>query len=418
MTALNLARVGRVTEYSNRWRSGWRPRGVDAGLVALTLCAPLLMQPSADPSARAWWLLLGTEVVAAVALPLRSKLPVTVFLVLIATLVAAVVGGAAAGVKLSPLIFLSLAVALYSVGSYCTSWARSWLVVLGGGAVVTAGMWINQLTAVSAQYRGSSDVIAVLAPMPLAWATGFAARTHRANLAAAERRMEDVLREQRLREQQAAQQERVRIAREMHDVVAHSLTLLVVQAETLRARGGELPAWARTQIDGLAVAGRQAGGELRDLLRVLRGPEDAAPLAPMPGLRDLPELLDRSRAAGTQVDGRIGIEADTGALPRPAQLTVYRIVQESLTNARRHSPGARVRVDIAEDAGQLRCEVVNSRPAEPVAASWGTGLGLVSMRERVDALGGELRAGPTDDGGFQVLATLPLSMVPLDAAGV
>ncbi|MFJ9901020.1 sensor histidine kinase [Streptomyces sp. NPDC091280] len=406
-----------MTEYSNRWRAGWRPRGADAGLVLLTLCAPLLMQSSADPSARAWWLLLATEVVTAVALPLRRKLPVTVFLVLLATLVAALVGGAAAGMKLSPLIFLSLAVALYNVGSYCTNWARTWLVVLGGGgAVVAAGVWINQLTAVSAQYRGSSDVIGVLAPMPLAWATGFAALTHRANLAAAERRMADVLREQQLHEQQAAQQERVRIAREMHDVVAHSLTLLVVQAETLRARGGELPAWARTRIDGLAVAGRQAGGELRDLLRVLRGPEDAAPLAPMPGLRDLPELLDRSRAAGAQVDGRI--ETDTGALPRPVQLTVYRIVQESLTNARRHSPGARVRVDIAEDTGQLRCEVVNSRPAEPVTASWGTGLGLVSMRERVDTLGGELHTGPTDDGGFQVLATLPLRTAPLDAAGV
>jgi len=418
MTALNLARVGRVTEYSNRWRAGWRPRGADAGLVVLTLCAPLFMQSSADPSAQAWWLLLATEVVAAAALPLRRKLPLTVFLVLLATLVAAVVGGAATGMKLSPLIFLSLAVALYNVGSYCTSWTRTWLVVLGGGAVVAAGVWINQLTAVSAQYRGSSDVIAVLAPMPLAWATGFAARTHRANLAAAERRMADVLREQQLREQQATQQERVRIAREMHDVVAHSLTLLVVQAESLRARGGELPAWSRTQIDGLAVAGRQAGGELRDLLRVLRGPEDTAPLAPMPGLRDLPELLDRSRAAGAQVDGRIEIEADAGALPRPVQLTAYRIIQESLTNARRHAPGAPVRVDIAEDARQLRCEVVNSRPAEPVPASWGTGLGLVSMRERVDALGGELRAGPTDDGGFQVLATLPLRMVPLDAAGV
>ncbi|WP_354670921.1 histidine kinase [Actinomadura sp. DC4] len=147
----------------------------------------------------------------------------------------------------------------------------------------------------------------------------------------------------------------------MHDVVAHSLTLFVVRAETVRARGGQLPEWARTQVDGLALAGRQAGGELR----VLRGPEDAAPLQPMPGLGDLPDLLDRSRAAGAWIDARIEVETDT--LPRPAQLTCYRIVQESLTNARRHAPGAPVRVTVAEDAGRLRCEVVNAPPTGPAA---------------------------------------------------
>ncbi|MER6079759.1 histidine kinase [Streptomyces sp. NPDC001833] len=405
-----------MREYSSWWRSGWRPRGVDAGLVLLTLCAPLLMQSSADASARAWWLLAGCEVVVAVVLPLRRRLPVAVFLVITSALVTGVVWGGAMGVRLSLLVYLSLAVALHSVGSYCTSRPRTWLAGLGGGAVVAVGMWINHMTAFSAEYQGSSDVFAVLAPMPLAWATGFAARVHRANLAATERRVEDVLGEQRLREQQAAQQERVRIAREMHDVVAHSLTLLVVRAETLRARGGELPEWARTETDGLALAGRQAGGELRDLLRVLRGPDDAAPLQPMPGLGDLPDLLDRSRAAGARVDARIEAEAD--ALPRPVQLTVYRIVQESLTNARRHAPGAPVRVTVAEEAGWLRCEVVNPRPAGPVPAGWGTGLGLVSMRERVDALGGELSAGPTGEGGFQVVATLPLSPMTRDAAGV
>lgn len=413
MTEENAVSVG----WMNKVPARWRPWCVDAGLAALTVCSPFLMQPSADVSARAWWLLAGVEVVVAVALLLlRRRFPVATFLVIIAVLVAAVVWGAAEGAKLSPLVVLSLAVALYGVGSFCPSWVRTGLAALGGGVVVALGVWINHATTSTADMRGGSDVLAVLAPMPLAWAIGFAARVHRANLAATERRMEDVLREQRLREQQAAQQERVRIAREMHDVVAHSLTLLVVRAETLRARGGELPEWARIQLDGLAVAGRQAGGELGDLLRVLRGPEDTAPLQPMPGLGELPDLLDRSRAAGERVDARIEIEMDD--LPRPVQLTCYRIVQESLTNARRHAPGAPVRVALAEDAGRLRCEVVNARPTEPGAPSWGSGLGLVSMRERVDTLGGELRAEPTDEGGFQVVATLPLSTMSLDAAGV
>lgn len=391
--------------------SRWRSRGADAGLVALTLFPPLLSQPSTDASALAWWLLAGYEVVAAAALLLRRRLPVTAFLAITATLVAVIVWGAADEVKLSPLVFLPLAVALYSVGSHCARWSRTGLAALGGGALIAVGLWLNHATTSAAAFLGGSDVLAVLAPMPLAWVLGFAARTHRALLAATEERVQDAVREQHLRAEQAAQQERVRIAREMHDVVAHSLTLLVVHAEALRARGGDLPHWARTQIDGLAVAGRQAGGELRDLLRILRDPGDAAPLRPMPGLGELPALLDSSRAAGGSVDVRI--EVDLDSLPRPVQLAGYRIVQESLTNARRHSPGAPVRLTIAEDAGRLRFEVVNTRAAVPGPAGSGTGLGLISMRERVDTLGGELAAGPTDDGGFRVVAT-----VPLDAARV
>lgn len=380
----------------------------------MTLCPPLLLQLSGDVSARAWLLLAGFEAVAALTLPLRRRLPVASFLVILGALVAAVVWGAAAATRLSPLVVLPLAVALYSLGSHCASWTRTGLAVLGGGAVIAFGLWINHLTA-AADYLGGSDVLAVLAPMPLAWATGFAARLHRTNLAATQQRVRDVLREQEFREQQAAQHERLRIAREMHDVVAHSLTLLVVRAETLRARGGELPAWARGEIDGLAVAGRQAGGELRDLLRVLHAPGDEAPLRPMPGLGELTGLLERSRTAGTPVDAEIEVEFE--ALPRPVQLAGYRIVQESLTNARRHAPEARVTVTITKEAGRLRCEVVNARPAGPREASWGTGLGLIGMRERVEALGGRFHAGPTDSGGFEVVATLPLTVASPDAAG-
>jgi signal transduction histidine kinase len=213
------------------------------------------------------------------------------------------------------------------------------------------------------------------------------------------------LREERSQTEQAARRERVRIAREMHDVVAHSLTLLVVHAEALRARGADLPPWARTELDGLALAGRQAVGELRDLLRVLRDPRDAPLLRPTPGFGDLPALLDSCRAAGECVEVRI--EADPDAVSTSVQLAGYRVVQESLANARQHAPGEPVRLTVAEDDGRLRVEVANG-PAASAPAGPGTGLGLVSMRERVDALGGDLRAGPTGDGGFRVVALLPL----------
>lgn len=372
------------------------------------------MQPSADVTPLAWSLLLVLEGVTGAALLLRRRAPLTVLLAVTAVIVAALVIGAAHATRLAPLVVLPLAVSLYTVGSLCPEGRRTVLALLGAGTVVGAGVWTNHLTAAT-EYQGGSDVLAVLAPLPLAWALGMAARTHRADLASAARRVRDMTRDQELREQQAAQQERVRIAGEMHDVVAHSLTLLVMRAETLRARGGELPDWARPQIDGLAAAGRQAGTELRDLLRVLRGPEDQVPLQPLPGIKELPELLDRGRAVGTRIDVHLTVP---GELPRPVQLTVYRVVQEALTNARRHAPGAEVRVTVDAGADGVRCEVENTVPKTRAATSWGAGLGLVSMRERVEALGGLLSAGPTDEGGFRVSATLPPSAVPLDAAGV
>ncbi|GAA2349407.1 sensor histidine kinase [Streptomyces violaceusniger] len=392
---------------------GKGPRWVaDAGLVALTFLPPLLSQPYVDTSGSAWSSLIGYEAVAAVVLGLRRRWPVTAFVTGFGALVAALVVSAGEGAKLTPLAFVPLAVLLYNLGSRCPSWPRTVSALLGGGVLGLLGLWVNRMTAGASEFRGGLDVVAALAPMPLAWAMGFASRTQRALLATAELRAAEASRARRLEAAQAAQRERARIAREMHDVVAHSLTLLVVHAEALRARGGELPDWARTQVDGLAAAGRQSGGELRDLLRMLRDPADAAPLQPVPGLGELGALLDSHRAAGGTVEVRMGTTTGTvlESLPTPVQTAGYRIVQEALANARRHAPGAPVRLTVDGTAGRLRCEVENSRAARRGTAGAGIGLGLVSMRERVSALGGELTAGPTGDGGFRVVATMPLEM--------
>ncbi|MFD7813874.1 sensor histidine kinase [Streptomyces sp. NPDC059785] len=402
----------------------WPRWGADAGLVALTLLPPLLSQPYVDISAPAWSSLLGYEAVAALVLVVRRRWPVTAFVTGFAALLAALVGSAGADAKLTPLVFVSLAVLFHSLGSHCASWPRTVLALLGGALLAALGLWVNWLTADAREFRGGLDVLAALAPMPLVWAMGFGARSRRALLAAAEQRAAEARRAQLLEAAQATQRERARIAREMHDVVAHSLTLLVVYAETLRARGGELPEWARTQVDGLAAAGRQSGGELRDLLRMLRDPAEAAPLQPVPGIGDLDALLDSHRAAGGTVDVRMTTEAPAGAvtgvalesLPGPVQTAVYRVVQEALANARRHAPGAPVRIAVDADAGRLRCEVENGRGVRRGTAGAGIGLGLVSMRERVAALGGELTAGPTDDGGFRVAATLPVTAASLPGA--
>ncbi|MFE1070930.1 sensor histidine kinase [Streptomyces sp. NPDC058783] len=382
---------------------GW---GADAGLVVLTFVPALLSQPYVDTSGPAWVSLMAYETVGVVVLLLRRRMPATAFVVGFGALLAALVGSAGEGAKLSPLVFLPPAVLLYNLGHHGVSRRRTMSAVLGVSVLSAAGLWLNRMTTDSGDFRGGLDVLAALAPMPLAWVMGFAARTRQELLAAAERQAADARRAQALEATQATQRERTRIAGEMHDVVAHSLTLLVVHAETLRARGGELPAWARAQIDGLAAAGRQSSGELRDLLRMLRDPADAVPLQPVPDLGELDALLAGHRAAGGTVE--LTMDVASQSVPGPVQSAVYRVVQEALVNARRHAPGAPVQVTVyGKGDGELRCEIVNGRGVRRAAAGAGIGLGLVSMEERISALGGELTAGPTGDGGFRVAATMP-----------
>ncbi|MGV9357960.1 sensor histidine kinase [Streptomyces misionensis] len=385
---------------------GWSGWGADAGLVVLTFVPALLSQPYVDTSGPAWVSLMAYEAVGVVVVLLRRRLPATAFVVGFGALLAALVGSAGEGAKLSPLVFLPPAVLLYSLGHQGVSWWRTVSAVLGVGVVSVAGLWLNRMTTDSGDFQGGLDVLAALAAMPLAWVVGFAARARQELLAAAERRAADARRAQALEAARATQRERTRIAGEMHDVVAHSLTLLVVHAETLRARGGELPDWARAQVDGLAAAGRQSSGELRDLLRMLRDPEDAVPLQPVPDLGELGALLDSHRAAGGTVELMMDVAPES--VPEPVQLVVYRVVQEALVNARRHAPGAPVQVTVrGKHGGELRCEIVNGRGVRQAAAGAGIGLGLVGMEERAGALDGELTAGPTGEGGFRVAATMP-----------
>ncbi|MFI0537823.1 sensor histidine kinase [Streptomyces sp. WSLK1-3] len=391
----------------DRWH-GW---GTDAGLLVLTFLPAVLSQPYVDASGPAWVSLTVYEAVGVVVLLLRRRVPATAFVAGFGALLAALVWSAGEGAKLSPLVFLPLAVLLYNLGHRGASWRRTVSAVLGvavlGVAVLgVAGLWLNRMTTDSSDFRGGVDVLAALAPMPLAWVMGYAARTRHALLAAAEQRAADARRAQALEAARAAQRERTRIAGEMHDVVAHSLTLLVVHAETLRARGGELPDWARAQVDGLAAAGRQSSGELRDLLRMLRDPADAVPLRPAPDLAELDTLADGHRATGGTVELTMDLAPE--AVPGAVRLAGYRVVQEALVNARRHAPGAPVRVTVASVAGQLRCEVVNGPAARRGTTGAGIGLGLMSMNHRVGALGGDLTTGPTGDGGFRVVATMPL----------
>uniref|UniRef100_UPI002618CBD6 sensor histidine kinase n=1 Tax=Actinomadura geliboluensis TaxID=882440 RepID=UPI002618CBD6 len=219
--------------------------------------------------------------------------------------------------------------------------------------------------------------------------------------------------------ERAAAAERVRIARDMHDVVAHSLTLLVVHAETVRARSGELPPWARERVDAMAAAGRQATSEMRELLQVLHDGgttaapgitaapgTTAAPRAPAPTLAGLPALVDAARTAGNPTS--LTVTGDMEELPRTVQLTGYRVVQEGLANARRHAPGAEVTVRVDACGHDVSIEIDSGAPDGDVTRAPGAGIGLHGLEERLAALGGTLDAGATPGGGFRVAATIPV----------
>jgi signal transduction histidine kinase len=209
------------------------------------------------------------------------------------------------------------------------------------------------------------------------------------------------------RARRAVLEERTRIARELHDVVAHHMSLIAVRAETAPYRLNDLPESARAEFGALSEVAREALTDMRRLLGVLRYDQPVA-LAPQPQLADLPTLVDAARRAGVSIE-MSGLPA-LDQVPSGVGVCAYRIVQESLSNASQHSPGAAVTVSVDHEAGAVLLRVANgpAGPAGPAANGNGPGHGLIGMRERVALLGGSLSAGPAPDGGFVVSAVLPL----------
>lgn len=210
--------------------------------------------------------------------------------------------------------------------------------------------------------------------------------------------------------ERAAQQERQRIARELHDVVAHRLSTIAVQAGAGMHVLHQDPERARGAFEAIDGAARAGLAEMRRALGLLRSADAGAGLAPQPSLRDVERLADESRDAGVPVD--LTVDGDLHGIPAGLDMSAYRILQEALTNIRRHAPGAQATVLVAADSANLRLRVVDDGGGRsPTIVDDGharPGHGLVGMRERVALYGGALQTGETADGGFAVSATLPL----------
>jgi signal transduction histidine kinase len=205
--------------------------------------------------------------------------------------------------------------------------------------------------------------------------------------------------------------ERGRIARELHDVIAHSVSLMGVQAGAVERVLERDPDRAREALRSIQATARESVGELRRLLGILRADQEPAGLAPQPGLGALAALIEESRRAGLPTE--LAVDGEARPLPAGVELSAYRVAQEALTNVRKHAPGARTSVVVRYGPDDLELCVRNAAAAtngaEPAS---GTSHGLVGMRERVALYGGSLEARPEPGGGFLVRARLPVEVAP------
>ncbi|MFG2058400.1 sensor histidine kinase [Micromonospora sp. NPDC048930] len=240
-----------------------------------------------------------------------------------------------------------------------------------------------------------------------AYAVGDAMRSRRAHLAAVEQRTADLAREERQRAALAVAAERARITRELHDVVAHGISVMVVQAQGASAALDRHPDLAATALQHVITTGRASLAEMRRLLAAGRtDPAEDARLTPLPGLGALPALIDQLRSTGMRIELHVG--GAPAAVPAAVDLSAYRIVQEALTNTLKHAgPGAGAVLRLAFEPGRLRLEVTDDGTGVADGAD-GRGNGLRGIAERVAMLGGNLETGRGDGGGFRLCATLPL----------
>jgi signal transduction histidine kinase len=304
--------------------------------------------------------------------------------------------GATAG---SPTLVLAVFFAFWSVGAHAELRQAAAGLVIGFAAIVVV---TERDPGVEYAETGAFFVIGTGIWLAALAFQRRSRRTHELEARAA--RLE---RDREERERAAVAAERRRIARDLHDVIAHSVSVMIVQAGAARLLLAEQPARAAGPLLAVEEAGRQALAELRRLLGMLRESEAQPTLTPQPGLAEMEALVAQARAAGLPVE--LAVEGEPRALPSGVELAAYRIVQESLTNTRKHAGPAQARVVVRYDREALELTITDDGRAR--AAGDSGGHGLAGMRERVALYGGALEAGPGQQGGFSVSARLPLEPI-------
>lgn len=307
---------------------------------------------------------------------------------------------------------IAVPLVIYATAAYGPAWASRTVLLLGllGGVMLTTREYSSSAeSGIMGLTIGALYTVLIWMLVLVSWTLGDLTRVRRLQLQALEDRTRRLEIEQLQERQLAAADERSHIAREMHDIVAHSLSVIITQADGARYAATAKPELATEALATIAATGRDSLGEMRRLLGVLRSDEDA-PTRPQPRLSDLDELLLGFRAARLNVSfEQLGMPRR--ALPTGAELTAYRIIQEALTNVMKHAgPHARASVTLTWQGRGLELNVVDDgRGAAADPPTGGGGNGLRGMAERISLYDGSLTAGPLQGGGFRVSAFIPYS---------
>jgi signal transduction histidine kinase len=369
-----------------------RPRPGDLALAALLACFGVAelwivgvdLKPVAVPA----------TLIAAFALYWRRVAPLAV--------VAAVLGAFAAASLIGVSLHKPDAPALISLVALYTAGAHLPLRESAAALALAAGLlWVS---VAGQSTNGHSDFTFTLVVLSAGWLVGRGMHGRVSQAAALAERTARLEREAEAERAAAVAEERRRIARDLHDVIAHSVGVMVVQASAAEEAFDRDTGGARHSIRAVQETGRAALAEMSRLLGLLREDGAEVGLAPQPRLEELPGLVAATREAGLPVDLRV--EGEPEALPLGVELSVFRIAQEALTNARKHSTGGRAGVLLRYAPDAVELEVRNDGAA--AANGHRGGHGLIGMRERVAVFGGTLEAGPMPEGGFRVRARLPL----------
>ena len=374
-----VAGIGRKLRRSPPW--------VGDGLLALLLVVPsatTIGEAEPDPIA----LFIAFVLLETLPLAVRRYWPRAVF---------AITLGAALGNTLltdSPALPVGVVVALYTVAAHCDR--RTALRAALATALLVPALFISPEGG-----DGAPLVLPAALLLVLGWVLGDNLRTRRAYLRELESKAERLEREREQDARQAAADEQARIARELHDVIAHNVSVMVVQAAAAGDVFDAQPEKAREALGSIEHTGREALTELRRLLGAVRT-EDGK--VPQPGLGRLPELLNQVRAAGLEVD--LTTEGERRQLPIGIDLSAYRIVQEALTNTLKHAGARRAEVVLRYSDEELAIDVLDD--GRGLTTNGDQGQGLIGMRERVALYDGDLAAGPRAEGGFAVSARFPL----------
>ena len=367
----------------------------DLGLTGMVLCIPLIS-----------YLVTGTpqhllDIALILPLVLRRRAPLLTFTVICLLLL-----GQAMLFSTPRYGDVALLIALHAVAAYGPLWAV-WASLGTGvlGAAIAAARWANAI-------QDAGEIIGYFVPLTAlvlaAWMLGYLARTRRAYVAGLEERAAQLERDAAQQAQIATAAERARIAREMHDVVAHSLSVMVVQADGALYAAQKRPEVALETLRTISETGRTSLTEMRGLLGLLRDDDVGhQPMGPVPRGADVPELVDQLRASGLTIE--LNVLGDLDRLDPATGLTTYRIVQEALTNTLKHAgPGVTATVDLRVTTDSVRIQVDDDGRGGS-AVDDGRGHGILGIRERIAMHDGLVDAGPRPGGGFRVKAVVPVA---------